>query len=298
MSPSRTTRVALGLALLLVARSGSGCTVIGVGRDASADGSVMVAHTDDSGGMGDPRLVHVPARDWPAGSQRNVYLSIADYPRLIAPERAPEYEASSSAQASLPWATPLGSIPQVPHTYAYWDVDYGLGNEHGLILAETTCAGRLTAAPRGYPNGSALFGIEELSKIALERCASARCAALTMGRLAEAHGFYGGNGHLGKLEPWGGLQTGGAAEALAIGDADGELWAFHILPGTGEPGRGAVRAPCRQLALARRRRRPRWVARQVCGACTAHASVSAPPPRARPPVARRCGLRSACRPTA
>lgn len=94
------------------------CTVIGIGREASADGSVMVAHTDDSGGMGDPRLVHVPARDWPAGAMRPVYLSIADYPRLIAPDRAPDYSPASPAHANLPWATPLGAIPQVHCTTA------------------------------------------------------------------------------------------------------------------------------------------------------------------------------------
>jgi len=168
-------------ALTLLARVASACTAIGIGRHASADGSVMVAHTDDSAGMGDPRLVRVAARDWPANATRNVYLSIADYPRLLAPERAPEYEASSSAHADLPWAKPLGSIPQVrrlpwpaaerhsrtralaqggarsharirarpcaqvAHTYAYWDVDYGLGNEHALVMAETTCSGRLRA---------------------------------------------------------------------------------------------------------------------------------------------------------
>jgi len=230
--------LALATALVLVSES-EGCTVIGVGRKASLDGSVMVAHTDDSGGMGDPRLVRVPARDWPLNSTRNVLLSIADFPRAIAPERADEYATASRAHAELPWATPLGSIPQVPHTYAYWDIDYGLGNEHALVMAETTCSGRLKGAPIGY-NGTAMFGIEELSKVALERCKTASCAVSLMGALAEEHGFYGGNGHLGKLDPWPGTMPGGEAEALAIGDAEGELWVFHILPGPGGPGRGAV----------------------------------------------------------
>ncbi|KAJ1627764.1 peptidase family C69-domain-containing protein [Pavlovales sp. CCMP2436] len=242
--------------------------------------------------MGDPRLVRVPARDWPLNSTRNVLLSIADFPRAIAPERADEYATASRAHAELPWATPLGSIPQVPHTYAYWDIDYGLGNEHALVMAETTCSGRLKGAPIGY-NGTAMFGIEELSKVALERCKTASCAVSLMGALAEEHGFYGvyystfsvpslmgalaeehgfygvslnrhsgkldpwpvtmpggeaeaffiflpRNGHLGKLDPWPGTMPGGEAEALAIGDAEGELWVFHILPGPGGPGRGAV----------------------------------------------------------
>lgn len=89
------------------------CTAIGVGRLASTDGSVMVAHTDDSGGMGDPRLARVPARDWPAGAMRPVYLSIADYPRMIAPERSDSYAPRNDVQKSLPWAAPIGFIPQV-----------------------------------------------------------------------------------------------------------------------------------------------------------------------------------------
>ena len=64
-----------------------------------------------------------------------------------------------------------------------------------------------------------------------------------MGALGERYGYYGGNAHLGKLAPWPGLGLGGEGEALAIGDATGELWAFHILPGPSvSDGRGAVRA--------------------------------------------------------
>ncbi|KAJ1621735.1 hypothetical protein T492DRAFT_619025 [Pavlovales sp. CCMP2436] len=192
----------------------------------------MVAHTDDSGGMGDPRLAYVPAREYPQGSMRNVYLSIADYPRMLAPERSDTYRPLNDKQRALPWAAPIGQIPQANHTFGYWDVDYGLGNEHGLVMAETTCAGRWGAAPMGQPNGTALFGIEELSKLALERCKTAACAVSTMGAIAEEYGYYGGNSHLGKY-------------ALVIGDATGELWVFHILPGP-EVG-GAVWAAQRML---------------------------------------------------
>jgi hypothetical protein len=294
-------RIARLAALALLARPGSGCTVIGVGRDASVDGSVMVAHTDDSGGMGDPRLVRVPARDWPEGSTRNVFLSIADYPRMVAPERAEGYAPAAPSHASLPWAEPIGTIPQVPHTYAYWDVDYGLGNEHALVLAETTCSAKLRAAPVGMPNGTALFGIEELSKIALERCKTARCAVQTMGSLGERYGYYGGNAHLGKLAPWPGLGLGGEGEALAIGDATGEIWAFHILPGPSvSDGRGAVSAAARRCASARPSARPGCLS--ASSRFIRAAALSSPfprrPPRSRSCRARRSGPRSACLRTA
>ncbi len=43
----------------------------------------------------------------------------------------------------------------------------------------------------GQPGGHAMFGIMELIRVALERCATARCAVRTMGDLAVEHGFYG-----------------------------------------------------------------------------------------------------------
>lgn len=145
--------VAVACASLLAVPSDA-CTAIGVGRRASDDGSVMVAHTDDSGGMGDNRLVRVPARSYPEGAMRPVYLSVADHPRMIAPERADGYAPKDAQQANLSWATPIGYVPQVGHTFAYWDVDYGLGNEHGLVMGETTCSGRwnaVRAAQRAGP---------------------------------------------------------------------------------------------------------------------------------------------------
>ena len=38
--------------------------------------------------------------------------------------------------------------------------------------------------------GTALFGTQQLTYIALEQCDSAQCAVRLMGRLAEKHGFY------------------------------------------------------------------------------------------------------------
>ncbi len=78
--------------------------------------------------------------------------------------------------------------------------------------------------------GRALFEIMELSKIALERCATARCAISEMGRLGEAHGFYGES------------DRADSGEALIVADPR-ELWVFHILPSPG--GAGAIWAAAR-----------------------------------------------------
>merc|ERR1719197_1807416 len=85
----------------------------------------------------------------------------------------------------------IGEIPQVNHTYAYSYLSYGVMNEHKLAFGESTCSGRFWAASLAH-NGTALFSNSELSKIALERCTTARCAIKLMGDMAVNHGgFYG-----------------------------------------------------------------------------------------------------------
>ena len=65
-------------------------------------------------------------------------------------------------------------------------------NERQVAMAESTCGARtLGPLPATGPGSSgALFSIEELSRVALERCATARCAVATMGALASQYGFF------------------------------------------------------------------------------------------------------------
>lgn len=205
------------IALSLSGEAAARCTAIGVGKKASVDGSVMVAHTDDAGdGTSDLRLVRVPARDHEPGSMRPIYRVVSGYPRLVDAERSPDYGPQSGQQAN----EPMGYINEVNHTYAYWDQLYGVINEHQLVIAESTCGARTVGFPLNdkVHGGKALFGIEELSKIALERCVTARCAAKTMGDLAVEYGFYAEG------------DKGDGGEGLFLGDKTGELWAFHVLP--------------------------------------------------------------------
>ncbi|KAG7401612.1 hypothetical protein PHYBOEH_000144 [Phytophthora boehmeriae] len=200
------------------------CTMIAVGRNASVDGSTLVAHTDDAGyGAADLRLVRVPAQDHQEGAKRHVYNPSPGYPRLVTTQRGPEYEPKSGEQVM----TPLGDIPQVPHTYAYFDQDYGMMNEVQLSIGESTCGGRTVGWPKDAgPHGYNLFGIAELSKVAMERCDSARCAVQTMGDLAVQYGFYSeDSGDPAKPDYV------AAAETLGVADRYGEVWVFHVLTG-------------------------------------------------------------------
>ena len=73
----------------------------------------------------------------------------------------------------------------MPHTYGYYEASYGIQNEHGVQIAESTCGAKSIGKARDPATGEGnLFWIGELSKIALERCNTSRCAVQTMGRLA------------------------------------------------------------------------------------------------------------------
>ncbi len=168
------------------------CTTILVGKNASADGSVMVSHSDD--GLGDGRLVYVPAMDHPPGALRPVYYAhcalgyipqwgASESQRLVTGERGPGYNTFG-----VPPSVPIGYIPQVAHTYAYFDANYGIMNEHQLSIGECTDLAKVDPLPEP---GKRLFYSAELSRVALERCKTAREAVLLMGQLIEQYGYYG-----------------------------------------------------------------------------------------------------------
>ncbi|OQR96308.1 peptidase [Achlya hypogyna] len=208
---------------VVAAAAVEGCTIVAVTKGASADGSSLTAHTDDAGWTAaDVRLVHVPAKDHAPGSTRAVYDFNAGYPRLVTNDRGSHYAPREGQELTKP----LGFIPQVAHTYAYFDQDYGMMNEVQLSIAESTCSAKTVGWPSTHPYGYNLFGIAELSKIALERCDSARCAIRTMGDLAVEHGFFSEDSGDPAAPGYG-----DSAETLAISDKYGETWIFHVLTG-------------------------------------------------------------------
>lgn len=142
---------------------------------------------------------------------------------------------------------PLGFIPQVEYTHGYWDNEYGLMNDVGLAIGESTTGAKTAGWPIGQPYGHCLFSINELSRVALERCETARCAVKTMGRLAVKYGFYGDDAGPPEKPVWI-----GSSETLGIIDAKGEGWIFHVM--TGANNRSAIwvaqRVPDHQVATA------------------------------------------------
>ena len=185
----------------------------------------MLSHSFDTAGGTDFRLCKVPATTSLAPSSQRPIFNYDEnaVPRFAGSQRGdiPEYTADASAAMAA-----IGFIPQVAETFAYWEAASGICNEKGVIIAECTCSSIFGAEP--LPKGKALMGYMELTRIALERCATARDAVDLMGSLAEQNGFYGNT-----------VRLTGAAESLAVADAN-EAWIFHVLADdSGSSGMGA-----------------------------------------------------------
>jgi dipeptidase len=190
----------------------------------------MTTHTDDCMEC-DFRISKVPAATHPKGAMRSVYRYRSQYPRYLGYDRGPTYFPENTDTSIHDWKVgegdfaPIGEIPQVEHTHAFVDGGYGIMNEFQVSIGESTCGSVLTALPV-YRGGHALLEAGELSRLALERCKTAKCAVETMGSLAEEHGYYGAD----ETEGEGG-------ESLQVVDPS-EAWVFHIV--ADDTGKSAV----------------------------------------------------------
>ncbi|KAJ8604794.1 hypothetical protein CTAYLR_001067 [Chrysophaeum taylorii] len=195
------------------------CTTILVGREASGEGKPITSQTVDCNAC-DFRLSKVPRRA--SGAERRpVFRYRGEYPRFLGVGKGRTYE---TAVSYYPWKAgegffqPIGWVdePEGTETFAFVDGTYGIMNERGLAIGESTCAGVLTARPASE-GGQALVDVRELTLLAMEQCATARCAVETMGRYAETYGYYGAvDSHV------------EAGEALTIVDTI-EAWVFHVI---------------------------------------------------------------------
>lgn len=219
---------AVALAVLSRLRSAKACTTFAMGSKATTDGSVIIAHSDDADPEADGRMLFVPAADHAPGKMRPVYNSDGEYPRVVSLDRGPDYEPSDLTDKVLGKggvSLPIGHIPEVAHTYAYHDSDYAVLNEHNVGMAESTCSAMFRTCAKGTSIGcepgrsvgEALFSIESLTELAMERTTTAREAVQLMGDLAVKYGFFGSQ------------DPNGYGEALQVADPS-EAWTFNILP--------------------------------------------------------------------
>ena len=173
------------------------CTSLVVGRLASADGSVITSHTCD--GVSRTWITVEPAADYGRKQMMDIYKNT----------RKTAFRGDTTGVRFA------GQIPQARHTYAYLNTAYPCMNEKQVAMGETTFSG-----PDTLRNGGSMFLIEELARVALQRCDNARDAIRMMGSLAEKYGYADGG------------------ECLTVIDKK-EAWFFEIL-GCGRGKVGAV----------------------------------------------------------
>ena len=193
------------------------CTTILVTKGASADGSMMVSHTDDNE-FADQRIVYVPAGSYGKNYSRPVFGSNCNYPRIVNKSRAPAYNTPGHKGT-----IPVGYIEQVPRTYAYFDANYGIMNEHQLMSGECTCNAKVMAIPE---YGKRIMFSPELSRIALERCKKAKDAVILVGELIDKYGYFG----TGETLIFADAYEGWVMELCCSPDLEGGLWVAKKVP--------------------------------------------------------------------
>ncbi|NLB54828.1 MAG: peptidase C69 [Lentisphaerae bacterium] len=143
------------------------CTTIAAGKDATVDGSTLIAHSVD--GWYDERIEIVPGGEHEDGAMVEIY-------------RDPCQDGYRPVEL-------VGEIPQVSETYTYFDTGYPFMNEKGITIGEHTWSGDYAAF---YNGEKALFVIANLQALGLQRASTAKECVQIMGELAEQYGYADG----------------------------------------------------------------------------------------------------------
>jgi len=175
-----------------------GCTAITVGKAASFDGSVMNSHTCDSHRTRSWFDI-TPAKDYKPGLMTEMVKRVKD---------------DSLAMPAYKYI-PTGDIPQVEHTNGYINTAYPCMNDYQLAIGESTFGGR-----NSLKSNKGLIDCQQLARLMLERCTTAREAIQLAGSLTKQYGWndYG--------------------ECLTISDKN-EVWHLEIV-GAGKDKVGSI----------------------------------------------------------
>lgn len=187
------------------------CTSITVGKKASYDGSVMTSHTDDS-------------------HRTRAWMDIQPAEKHKPGDNVTMYKRKSTDSLTMPAYkhTPIGSIPQVKATHGYINTAYPCMNDAQLAIGESTFGGRSC-----LKSDEGLIDCQRLCMLLLQRCATARGAIETAGKLLEQYGWND------------------AGECLTIADKQ-EVWHLEIVgPGKGNVGAiwAAQRVPDDEISV-------------------------------------------------
>ncbi|MEN8153685.1 MAG: C69 family dipeptidase [Acidobacteriota bacterium] len=142
------------------------CTSIMVGRLATDDGSVITSHTCDANYR--TWLNIVPAKKYKKREKTKIY-------------KGTMHTGFSTDSTGL---EVLGEIPQAKETYKFFNTAYPAMNEFQLGMGESTFGGK-----KELKSDKGIFQIEELQRVALERCKTARGAIKLIGDLIKKYGY-------------------------------------------------------------------------------------------------------------
>ena len=241
------------LALFALLRATHACTTI----VAKLGGTTFTTHTADCPDC-DFRLAKIKRRVLPSSGTEEVMMYRRQYPREVS-TRAKTWDVArlrgpTAAHVAF-WssddfqraqragnvaaedvdaiAKQVGGLVGGATSLSYYEALFAIANEAGVTVGESTCYAALSAAPADPARDAAagfagaIYDIAALSRVALERCATARCAVRLMGLLAEAGGYYAA-----------GTAGSEGGEGLSVADGD-EGWMFHILPANTTDGKRA-----------------------------------------------------------
>ena len=176
------TLLALTLCLLLGTQSALACTCLAVGKLATADGSTITTHNDDSGSA-DFRLWIIPSMEGGEDKMRDLVVDSHNYGDYGQYPKVKDYGGGLA----------ITQIPQPEDTYAYFHSRYSFINEAGVAMGESTC-GITTSTEYGKKVSDLLFGSNDglidcwnAQDIALERASTAREAVEIMGAPADEY---------------------------------------------------------------------------------------------------------------
>ena len=128
MSKKILGALALTLASAMMTSSAMACTIYGIGKNATADGSTMVTHTCDSTGD-DFRMWIIPEMEGGEGITADIVMNgntwgdWSDYPNT---------KNYGSGMV-------MGEMPQPKDTFQYLHTNYSIINENGVAMGESTC---------------------------------------------------------------------------------------------------------------------------------------------------------------
>ena len=146
------------------------CTVITVGKKASADGSVMNSHTDDSHRTRSEILIE-PSKKHQKGDTEPMFKRIS----------TDEYAMPSYKHIKI------GEIPNVSETFGFVNSAYPCMNTKQLSIGESTFGGR----PE-LQSDTGLIDCQRLAMLMLQRCSTARQAIKMAGELVKKYGWNDG----------------------------------------------------------------------------------------------------------